>query len=158
MITLNHKSIKSKPIKIPIETTLSELYNKYAPSQNYFIFWNDFRLSPTLIADKIKHNIQKNDMTFAEYYSKYQIEQIKNYKPTIMTDDYNNYKLQIFDMNISFKRTLRIPNYECNLHPDLGSFQIYKSDDDFIISMYQKEAIWIELGPKIYGAAGPHLQ
>ena len=54
-------------------------------------------------------------------------------------------RLHIGDLVISFERTLRIPNdgRRYPLPPGLGLFPIRRIGEDFVIPMYQSEAMWI---------------
>ncbi|EKJ68938.1 hypothetical protein FPSE_10863 [Fusarium pseudograminearum CS3096] len=76
-------------------------------------------------------------------------------------------KVKIDDLEISFKRTIRVPdNYDTNyLPPDAGSFPLYKVDDyaetlplrmaqkgGLFIPMYQREAMWINFKSKCFYA------
>jgi hypothetical protein len=46
---------------------------------------------------------------------------------------------------ISFKRTLRVPDDDkhYNLPPNLGNFPLYKNENEILLPMYQREALWI---------------
>ncbi|PTD02116.1 hypothetical protein FCULG_00012190, partial [Fusarium culmorum] len=72
-------------------------------------------------------------------------------------------KVKIDDLEISFKRTVRVPDNDDtnNLPPDAGSFPLYKVDDyaetlplsmaqkgGLFIPMYQREAMWINFESK----------
>ncbi|AYV82807.1 MAG: hypothetical protein Hyperionvirus2_175 [Hyperionvirus sp.] len=143
MISLNCEP-QIASAKIPMGTTLDELFNKYNPYGEKFIFWNDFMILRALIVNKIKYEPVEADMTYHDYYSKYRASEIRNMKAKIIDN-----KIRVNGMDIGFKRTLRIPNFKCDMHPDLGLFPIHKVGKRLVLPMYQREGLWMELGPLI---------
>jgi hypothetical protein len=141
MLTLQvkgHDNVKSIDIKdsIGFNDVIREFKQKL--ELTYGSFYINGRKVTSLGTKKFKITKKHLRMTALEILN----TDTDKFKPTLKV---NNNKISIDDLNITFKRTIKVPDdgKKYNLPPGLGDYDLIHENDKIFMPMYQMEAMWI---------------
>ncbi len=146
--------INDEQVEIPLNTEISKLTHYLSDklksySDYYTANWNGMAVSNNYTVVNYKLQEQQIGEKLYKVYNEH-----ANTVTNTETDNFAKYGINFpkSGLNVNFKRTLRVPDNSSTaypLPPDLGNFELFKSDDnDIELPMYQKEAMWLNFDGK----------